>query len=459
MCANHERKRPPAQELGAAVADLTFETIPSDVVRTVERCFVDTVGVALLGSTTGAGLIAREVIGNRPGDVGETTVFGSDRKGPITDATFANGTAAHCLDYDDVTDAYTGHPSACLVPGILAIAERESVTGEAIVEAYVAGFETAAALAAPLTPDHYKRGWHSTSTFGTFGVAAAAASLLELDAKEVAVSLNVAASMPSGLKRNFGSMVKPMHAGQAARSGVTAALLAAEGFEAVDDAIGGRGGFFDLYGDGGAANADIRPPGSGDAITEYGIDLKKYPCCYFTHSAIEATSTLVQRHVLTPETVDSVTVSASRGAVDALPYESPVNGFEGRFSMTHTVASAIVDGDVGPRSFEGERIDDPTIRSLRDRITLEEIQSLPYASYETTVHIKPTDGETVSHTIESPPGYHDNPLSDEELCAKFEGCVSDVLHESAASELYRLLDSLATAENATEITEVLRAGE
>ncbi|MFB6353069.1 MAG: MmgE/PrpD family protein [Halobacteriales archaeon] len=436
--------RAPAETIATRVARLGFDDLSRDVVERVEAAFVDTVGVGLGGAVTGAGRIASAVVTRHSGGPGEASLFDGQGAASITDAGFANGTAAHCLDYDDVSDAIIGHPSACLVPAILAVAEVEGATGAEAVTAYVAGFETAAAIAAPVNPDHYERGWHATSTLGTFGAAAAAASLLDLDPDGTAVALNLAASLPAGLKRNFGSMAKPMHAGAAVRSGLTAALLAADGFGAAPDAIGGPAGFMDLYGGEPTDGADVPEPGTGEAILDPGLDEKKYPCCYFSHTAIEAARDIAGE-LGDVAAVESVRVTASGGAGDALIHPDPGDPFEARFSMEHVVAHALAHGDVGPPAFEPDRLADPDVAALRDRVTFEVDGDLPYESYASTVSVRTADGSERTERYDRPPGSSQNPLTTAERRAKFEDVASAVLGSAEVDQLYDGLSSLSEA--------------
>lgn len=442
--------RAPAETIANRVARLAFDDLSRDVVERVEAAFIDTVGVGLGGAVTGAGRIASAVVTRHSGGPGEASLFDGQGAASITDAGFANGTAAHCLDYDDVSDAIIGHPSACLVPAILAVAEVEGATGAEAVTAYVAGFETAAAIAAPVNPGHYERGWHATSTLGTFGAAAAAASLLELDPNGTAVALNLAASLPAGLKRNFGSMAKPMHAGAAVRSGLTAALLAADGFGAAPDAIGGSAGFMDLYGGEPADGADVPAPGTGEAILDPGLDEKKYPCCYFSHTAIEAARDIAGK--LDVAAIESVHVTASGGARDALIHPDPGDPFEARFSMEYVVAHALAHGDVGPPAFEPDRLADPDVAALRDRVTFEVDGDLPYESYESTVSVRAADGSEHTERYERPPGSSQNPLTAAERRAKFKDVASAVIGPNAIEGFY---EALSTVSEASSVAEVL----
>lgn len=430
------------RELAEFVSATEYRDLPAGVTDTVTRAFVDTVGVALAGTEAASGGVVSSFMDRESG--GRVDELGD--AGAST-AALALGTAAHALDYDDLSWGMDGHPSVVLVPPILALTAVTDVDGEDAVTAYAVGYEVACAVAEPISPDHYERGWHATATFGAFGATTAAASLLDLDAAETQTALNVAASTPAGTKRNFGSMTKPLHAGLASRSGVTAALLAAEGFTAGTAAIGGERGFWDLYGDRGDSrdrrNEDGEALPRGEWYVETrGVHTKRYPCCYFTHSAIAATADLQSEHDIAAEDVASVTVAASGGANDALSYDVPTTGLEAKFSMPHAVAVALTRERVALDAFEDGAVEDPTLRSLYDRVTLDVDGDLPYDSHAATVEIETTDGRVHTTGRDHPPWVHAHPPTPEELRAKFTECATRAVTAETARDLYERLDSL-----------------
>lgn len=438
---HHERS--PAAALAAAVHSLGYRDLPAQAIRLAERCFLDTVGVSLAGAAAPPTRIARSVLDRSGATDGPASIIGHSTTASLTDAAFVNGTAGHAIDFDDVSPAMSGHPSVPMVAPLLAVGEAENADGKAVLTAFVAGFETQAALADPLLPGHYEAGWHATATFGTFGTAAAVANLLGLDETKTSHALNIAASMPAGLVKNFGSMTKPMHVGHAARSGLTAALLAAEGFTADANAIGGDRGFFDLYaGPNGPRDwtplADDRPL----AFLDDGIHVKKYPCCYFTHASIAAAEELKAEHDVAPEDIDAVRVTAAPGAGDVLAHHDPATGLEGKFSMEYTVAAALAHGRVGLDAFEDDAVSDPTVQRIRERVTFEPDPDRPYEWFGGSVSITLTDGRTVSTTRDGPPGTHTNPLSDAELHDKFDMCAQRTLPDDAVRTARETLDSL-----------------
>lgn len=463
MCVGtpeHSRNRDsPSAELAPFVASLSFDDVPDGAVRAVERSFLDTVGVTLLGNATGAGSTLVEIIETRAPDGDGARILGADVSATVGDAALANGTGGQSYDFDDVSTAMSAHPSVPLVAAILAVADDRDVSGRDAITAYVSGFETGCYLAAPILPSHYEAGWHATSTLGTFTATAASASLLGLDEGETRNALNLAASLPSGSKRNIGSMTKPMHSGHAARSGYTAARLAAGGFDAADDAFAGDGGFFDLYAGATEPDLDARHRlGEEWGLLTEGIDMKKYPCCYFAHASIAATEELVGEYDVDAGDVDTVHVVASSGAIDTLPYDDPETGLAAKNSLPHAVACAVAMDEVGLSAFEDDAVSDPAVRDLRSRVTHEVDETLPYDSHRVTVSVETTDGRTLQREREGPPGTAEEPLSDEELEDKFEMCASRAIGTDRIDRLYGTLDSLLELEDVATILDVA-AGE
>jgi 2-methylcitrate dehydratase PrpD len=306
-----DETQPPSAQLGRFVAELTAAAIPDRALRLAERCFLDTIGVTLAGAETGAG--RRAIAFAEAGGEGTTTIPGVARRAPEGAALLATGTAGHGLDYDDVSWGMDGHPSVTLVAPALAVGEALDATGQQLLTAFVAGFETECYLASAISPGHYERGWHATGTFGVFGAAAVACKLLDADAATTQQALAIAASGAAGIKRNFGSMTKPLHVGGAVQTGVRAARLAIAGFSADPAAIGGERGFWDLYAgpEGVGSPAPLAP--DRWALLDEGVHVKSYPCCYFTHTSIANAIALAEQHELRPADVEGIEVVAGRG--------------------------------------------------------------------------------------------------------------------------------------------------
>ncbi|GAB3031595.1 MmgE/PrpD family protein [Natronobiforma cellulositropha] len=432
--------------LANRLARLEYDELPEAAVRAAERSITDTVGVAVAGLETEVGERARTFVG-----VEDDSVRGFDGLAPGTydspfDAALAIGAAIHALDYDDTTHAIRGHPSATLVPALCALSDTPGVDGEDVLTAYVAGFEAAAAIARPIVTDHYKRGWHATATFGVFGSAVAAAVLRGATADELETTLTVAASTAAGVKENFGSMMKPIQVGLAARSGLTAAELALVGVTADSTAISGEQGFWALYG----GEVEHDPAVDRWHLVEDRIYLKKYPCCRATQTSLDATLALVDEYDLEPDDVRSVDVFGSKNAAQILKHPNPQTGLEAKFSLPYTVAHALADGDVGLSAFDDERVGDPALETLRERVTFHVDPDLPYNSQDATVRIRTDDGEferTVTDSYGRSGGGHDLAVDDDRLRAKFLECTRSVVDEAAALAVFDRLEDLRTVDS------------
>ena len=429
----------PETTLSEFVTTLTYDDVPTDARETIRRAFLDTVGVTLAGAYDDAGETAFQTDGVDTTSAGASKILGIDTTRPPAQRALHTGTASHALDYDDLAWAMDGHSSVTLVPPLLALTTETDASGKALLTAVAAGFELECALADPISPNHYEAGWHATATFGALGATAAAASLFDLSTDETEHALNIAASTPAGLKRNFGSMTKPLHAGLCARSGVTAARLAHNGFTADATAISGDHGFWDLYGPNDRDTFTFDP--MDWALVTHGIHIKYYPCCYFTHTSIAATATLVDIHDIDPTDIETIHIRVAKGAADALHHADPSTGLEAKFSMEYTVASAAVRDRVGLNAFEDDAIDDSDVQHVRERVDFEVDDDLHYDSHEAFIRIETSD-ETYERRQENPPGTHDNPLTDAELREKFDECARSAVPVETADALADLFEAL-----------------
>jgi len=291
--------------------------IPDEARVVAANAWLDTIGVMLAGAVEPAARVVQETARGE-GTGGSCRIAGTAECAGPGWAALANGTAAHALDYDDMCFVSLAHPSAPLVAAALAAGELASVPGRDLLDAWVVGFEVEGVLGRALNPGHYVHGWHCTSTIGTIGAAAAAARLLRLDPGATARCLAIAASEASGLKENFGTDTKPLHAGLAARNGVVAALLARNGLTASNEALDGPQGFL-------VAMASERP-GLGGPLEqlgrrweclETGVTVKLYPSCAGTHPALDAVLDLRRQHRFTDAEVVAVPSEADLARVEA----------------------------------------------------------------------------------------------------------------------------------------------
>src|ERR1700728_2375177 len=362
-----QKETPPmtlTKHLGQFVADLSPNHLPEEAVRVARMGFIDTIGTMMVGRKEDSVRILTEVLA--PGDGQATLTFGA-RKAPAPEAAWINGTAAHALDYDDVS--LRGHPSTVLVPAILAEAEHLDASGSDMIPAYVAGYEVWAELALRETGLLHEKGWHPTGLYGAPAAAAACAKLRKLDADKTAIAIALGASQAAGLMANFGTMTKPFHAGKAAHAGIMAARLAEAGFTASTDALENPQGFLHAISvEGNPDRTSDSKAGREWAILSQGIGIKKYPTCYCTHRAIDCMLDLVAANPIKAGEVAKVTVNISDYFATVLRNHTPQTGLAAKFSMEFAMASGIVAQRVGLRELTDAFVQRPDIQQLMQRV-------------------------------------------------------------------------------------------
>jgi 2-methylcitrate dehydratase PrpD len=431
------------ERLGAFVASAAP---PPEARARAAAAMLDTVGVILAGAGEPASRIVQRVVAAEGGD--GCRVFGTSATASATGAALANGTAAHALDYDDMCFVSLAHPSAPLVPAAFAAAEVARASGTALLDAYVVGFEIEGRLGALMNPRHYQRGWHNTSTLGSIGAAAAACRLLGLNARATGHALAIAASEACGIKENFGTMVKPLHAGLAARNGVLAALLAREGMTASTLAIEGPQGFLRAMDSQNTGIDDaIADLGSRWEIIDTGITVKLYPSCAGTHPSLDAILDMRRDVGFTAADVERIDVEVDSITPTVLIYDRPATGLEAKFSMPFCAAAAVVDGHLGLETFETAHLADPQIKALMERVTMTVDPAFDNGAPALTqarVTIRLTGGRVMSRAANGARGYPANPATDAELDAKFLSCARRALSADGAQRALELLRGIAS---------------
>lgn len=438
-------------------ADFVLDaTVPTDARTAAGTAFFDTIGVMLAGAVEPVARAVQAVARSEGGEP-RCRVIGTADITSAAWAALANGTAAHALDFDDMCFVSLAHPSAPLVSTALAAGEIARSPGRALLDAYVVGFEIECILGRAMNPRHYTQGWHATSTLGTIGAAAAAARILGLDRAAVMQCLAIAASEASGLKENFGTDTKPLHAGLAARNGILAALLAQQGLTASRDALDGKQGFLAaMASERDALGATINDLGSRWEITESGVTVKLYPSCAGTHPALDAILDLRRAHGFTEADVESITIGVDAVTPTILIHPRPTTGLEGKFSMQFCAAAALVHGHVGLDTFEPAVVHDARIAGLLPRIEMSVDPTLRAdapALTQSRVTVRLHDGRTLTAYADGARGYPAKPASSAELEQKFRACAGRVLQAErieAAIEIISSLDRLAETRKLTE---------
>ena len=437
-------------ELGKFIAGLRYEDIPEDALPTIHTGFADCVGVMVAGAREPAPQLLKAMLSQTSREA--TVLFGEGRASAL-DAAWINGTAAHALDFDDV--ALRGHPSAVLVPAILAEAEAIGAPGKRMVTAYAAGYETWAELVRRDRDPQHSKGWHPTGIFGSIAAAAACASLRGLDAQKAACAIALGASQSAGLTSNFGTMAKPFHAGRAAHAGVASARLAEMGFTAATDALEHPPGFLAAVSH--ASRLDVESPvqaGVDWRLSRDRLSIKKYPLCFCTHRALDGMLDLVRANTVAPGNVNRITVSISRRSATVLRNHAPQNGLEAKFSMEFAMACAVVARCVGFAELADDFVCRADIQALMKRVVVTPDDREDEAGYaiHDQVMIQTTDGRTLdSGQLTKVRGGPDLPLQGDDLWQKFEGCLEAGAADLPARELF---DKLMALDHLAHVSEL-----
>ena len=430
------------RDLGCFVARVANHGVPAEARAVARIGFIDSIATMIAGRREDAARILCAAL--EPLPAGRSQLWFSGRRCAAPEAAWLNGVAAHALDFDDV--ALRGHPSAVLVPAILAEAEEIGATGSAMLDAYVAGYEVWANLVDREKDMHHGKGWHPTGVFGAIGAAAACASLRKLDAEQCCHALSLGASQSAGIMSNFGSMAKPFHAGRAAHAGLLSARLAAAGFKASADALEHPQGFLAAISPRGNVDRD-RPVGAlGERwqITERRMNLKKYPTCYYTHRALDAVLSLLAQTRIDHTKVARIEVLISREQITVLKNHAPRDALAAKFSMEFAMAGALVAGKVGLAELRDEFVQSAAVQRLYPCVTLKPATDYDPGAVGWAVHdqviVTLADGSThPSEAVRHARGHAALPLTDSELRAKFVDCVK---HGSYAGDPEKLLEQI-----------------
>ncbi|MBS0640308.1 MAG: MmgE/PrpD family protein [Proteobacteria bacterium] len=429
--------------LGQFITASNWDAVPAAVRHEGKRSLLNFVGNALGVAHAPPLDMALRVLLPLSGADKVTVIGRSERLDPLG-AAFLNAVGGNLLDYDDTHLRTVIHPTAPVAPAALALGEQRGLSGQAVLHAFILGAEVECRIGNAVSPGHYARGWHITSTCGVFGAAAASARLLGLNAEQTAHALGIAASQSAGIVENLPSAAKNVSVGNAARNGLFAALLAEQGYTAAPAAIEGPLGWARAMGDAPAVGEIVDALGERWELQKN--TYKPYPCGIVMHAVIDACLALRQEHAPAPEGIAQVIVSGDQLLLDRGD-RSVSNERDARVSIHHCAAVSLLFGAAGVREFSEPVVHDPAVVRLRAR-TKAELRS-DSARGAATATVLMTDGRVFERTVEHPKGSIEQPLSDQEIEAKtralardggFQGAV-----DTAIAEIWRL-DEMATIE-------------
>jgi 2-methylcitrate dehydratase PrpD len=448
-------------EFAACTAE---DSIPEDVRRLARRSILDGLGLAVAGSRSRAAEITRTEVASYGSLEGDASVLGTHWRVPARFAAFLNGLAIHADDFDDTQLAVAAdrvyglltHPTAPVLPAVLALAERDGSSGREVLMAYAVGVEVETKISEAIDPRHYNDGFHSTATAGSIGAGAGAARLLGLDTATTMTCLGIAASSAGGLRENFGTMTKPLHAGRAAENGVVAASLARAGFTAAPNILEARRGFFQAAGGGYDAGIIEGHLGAPWTFRDPGVSIKPHPSGSLTHPAMGAFLDMVLANDLRPEDVRRIRIGTNRHMPNALIHHRPSNELEAKFSMEFCLAILLLERRAGLAEFTDEVVNRTDVQAMIQRVTFEADPSADEGGYRemtSLIDVELTDGRVLETRAEFGKGSPANPMSDDELVGKFLDCLAWAGIPAAAGRevAQRVLD----LENETSVRELL----
>lgn len=427
---------------------------PDAARQAAQRAFIDVIAVSIPGA---AEPVTRHVFETvRPWGEGPATAIGFEDRLAAPWAALINGTAAHALDFDDNFDPAKAHATAVLAPAILAIAEQGGASGRACIDAYVAGLQILGRVGQGVNPVHRNRGWHATATVGAIGAAAACARLLRLDAQHAAHAVSIATSMAGGFMSQFGTMVKPIHAGLAAKAGVVAASMARSGINAGLATLDGPTGMnrlmvgpdYEALRDGlthveHGQNLRFETESVGEPllILSSGLKVKRFPNCGSAHRAMDGLMDLEERHGFGAADVESIEVRAPVSHLNNLMYTDPQDALQAKFSMEYGLAVVLLTGNCTLADFTDEAAMRGEVRAIYPRIRRVPVDKAE-GEFPTEVEVRLKDGRSFETKVRMPAGSLAAPFTIDQHWAKFDGCTAGVMPAAQADEVRGALEDL-----------------
>jgi 2-methylcitrate dehydratase PrpD len=447
--SSNEAPPPVTHILADWVYNCSPAQVPDSARREGIRSIVNWLGVTLGGSRQDAVNIAVATLAPLDG-LTAARLFGRSEQLDVLRASLINGISSHVLDFDDTDLQTIIHPAGPVASALFALCQQRKITGTELLHCFILGVEVECRLGRAIYPSHYAMGWHITGTCGAFGTAAACGKALRLSLQQIQMALGIAATEAAGLKVEFGSMSKSFNIGRAAENGLLAALLAARGFTSAGNAIEGPDGYVQ------AASLEHRY----NAVTEglgqnYEISrntYKPFACGIVIHPAIDAVLRLRRQYHLQPDEILSVTVRANPLALQLTGKKNPRTGLEGKFSIYHSVAVALVRGTAGPAEYTDSAVRDPAVVALRSRVSVRTDPSVH--KDEAFVAITTRERKGLDEHVEHAVGSVERPLTDAELSDKYRSLAKDVLPENQRERLLALAWDLQGSQDAAELPQL-----
>lgn len=429
-----------------------WSALPAAVQHEARRCLVNFFACALAGWRDPAVATAAKVFAQL-GPAGQCTVIGGRGRAGLLHAASLNAMSANVFDFDDTHLPTILHPTAPIAPVVFALAQalapERPVSGTMLLEALVAGIEIECRIASAISPAHYARGWHITSTCGVFGAAAAASRLLGLDVSQVTWAFGNASAQAGGLVETLGTMSKSIGVGNAASNGILSALLAQQGFSGPQAPLEGVRGFLPVFGP--DVHWDGVLHGIGERWEILANTYKPYPCGVVLNPVIEACLALRPQVAGALQQIERIELRAHPLLRQRTDRPGVTTGKLSQVSAQHAVAVSLARGRAGLDEFSDAAVGDPALRALGARLVFVEDESM--AVEAARVGLVLADGSRFEHRVDAAHGSLASPLSDDELSAK---CRTLSCHGGSAVEVESLLDALWCIDRCDDAAQVMQ---
>lgn len=447
-------------------------TVPAAAIDIGRRCLLDGLALFVAGSDHETTAILRGLAAEQGGREEALLLGHGATRVPAPLAARVLGTSGHAHDWDDSQvsldpDHVYGlltHPTIPSLTAALVLSQRQGmVAGEDFMLAFLTGFEVECKISEWMYSQHYKRGFHSSGTVGTFGSYASAAKLLGLEGDTLQHGFGIAASLAAGIRCNFGTMTKPLHVGRAAENGITAALMARAGYTADKAALDGPWGYFAVQGGGvTAAKLEREDFGAPWSIIEPGVSIKPYPCGVLTHPTIDLMIKLVTENDIRPEDIEKVVVSAGSNILNPIRYPLARNHLQAKFSLQAVLSMAALKRRAGKAEFMDEYVQGEAMQAMQRRMETRfdpDIEAMGFDKMRSAIHIRLKDGRSVAGKAdERYRGGPENPLTEAQLHDKVHSCCENVLDESRTAKLIKGAGAILESDNAATLADLIQTG-
>jgi 2-methylcitrate dehydratase PrpD len=450
---------------------LQFEDMSEEALRIARRCILDGLGLFVAGSAEDSVRILAGEAADQGGRPDALILTRGEMRAPAGLAARVLGTAGHAHDWDDTQVSrdprhiygLLTHPTIPPLTASLVISQRlGNVSGKDFVTAFVAGVEVESKISEWMLTDHYRKGFHTSGTVGTFGSMTAAAKLLGLKGDALRHAFGMAASFAAGLRCNFGTMTKPLHVGRAAENGITAALLAAAGFDADREALDGPWGFMQVTAGGHYPEKLSQGFGRPLSIADPGVSIKPYPSGIVTHQSMDALLALVTQNDLAPENVAEINFFAGSNILNPIRYPIAANHLQAKFSMAALLAMIVLARRAGRAEFTDEFVAGAAMQDMQRRVTCTldpAIEAQGMDVIRSRIEIVTRDGNRlVQEADERYRGGPDKPFTDAELEEKTAACVAGILDTTRRQALIDAAWGVVDLDDAGALAHIIQTG-